>query len=483
LWSNRNFTMTRRALMFWIGLATAVFLSRFAHLNILWADEDYHLAVAQQLLHGKLLYRDVWYDKPPLSALLLTLIGGLPGWPLRLFSTLLELAGAAAAFRFAREFWGPREAYIAAAAFVFFHIFFFPATAIPLEPDSLMVLPHLLAVYFAWRKRPALAGILAGLCFLLSTKGAFVALACVILLPTGWLPISAGFALPCLLTAAWLYVQGALPDYWAQVWQWGFLYAGNPRPEAVTGPLLRLAGWAGFHTALWLGAYFGLRRLTNRTLRWKLAAWLGVSLAAVLIGWSMPPRYMSQMFPALILLGSGGLATIFEKRSLCSIVAIIALIIPAARFGPRYAQLLTEDARGVAHDWDNVVMDNESRTAAAALTQLTRPGDTLYVWGYRPNVVVYSGLPVASQLWDSQPVTMVPADRHLGNDQPLNLDWARQHQDQLAQSRPTFIIDGLSAYNPRLDIHNFPRLESWLAQYCPAGKPSPGITIYQLCGR
>ena len=131
----------------------------------------------------------------------------------------------------------------------------------------------------------------------------------------------------------------------------------------------------------------------------------------------------------------------------------------------------------------NAVTNDESRAAASALKQLIHAGDTLYVWGYRPNIVVYSGLPIASQLWDSQPVTMVPADRHLGNDQPLNPDWARQHQDQLAQTRPSFIIDGLSAYNPKLDIHTFPRLQPWLMQYCPAGKPSPGITIYQLCGR
>ena len=479
VWSNKDFMLTRRRLLFWTSLAAAVLLSRMAHLNILWADEDYHLAVAQQLLHGKILYRDIWYDKPPLSAVLLALIGGLPGLPLRLLSSLIEVAGAAAAYRFARDLWGEREACLAASAFAFFHVFFYPATAIPLEPDSLMILPQLLAVYYAWRARPIMAGALAGLCFLLSTKGAFVALACVILLPAEFILISAGFALPCLIAAGWLFAQGAFSDYWKQVWQWGFLYARNPREEPWTAPLLRLAGWAGFHAALWLGAYFGLRRLPDRILRWKFAAWLAVSLAAVLIGWSMPPRYMSQMFPALVVLGAGGLATVFTRRSLYTIVAVIALIVPAARFGQRYVELLAAGPQ----DWGDVAMDRESRTASDALKQLAKPGDTLYIWGYRPNIVAYTGLPIAAQLWDSQPVTMVPADRHLGRNDVLDAEWAHQHQDQLAQTRPTFIVDGLSAYNPSLDIHNFPRLQAWLALYCPAARPAPGITIYRLCER
>jgi hypothetical protein len=153
------------------------------------------------------------------------------------------------------------------------------------------------------------------------------------------------------------------------------------------------------------------------------------------------------------------------------------------RFGPRYGQLLAEDARGVAHNWDNVVMDQESRVGGAVLRHMAQSGDTIYIWGYRPNLVVYSGLPIASQLWDSQPVTMVPADRHLGRTEVLNADWARQYQEQLVQTRPTFIVDGLSAYNPGLDIHKFPRLADWLKQYCESGQPGPGLTIYRRCER
>ena len=75
--------MARAKMWFWAGLSAALLASRLAHINILWADEDYHLAAAIQVLDGKMLYRNVWYDKPPLNALLLALFGAWPGWPLR----------------------------------------------------------------------------------------------------------------------------------------------------------------------------------------------------------------------------------------------------------------------------------------------------------------------------------------------------------------------------------------------------------------
>ena len=80
---------------FWASLTGVLLLSRLCHVNILWADEDYHLAAAIQMLHGKMLYRDLWYDKPPLSAMVALLFGAWPGWPLRIAASLLAAASCA----------------------------------------------------------------------------------------------------------------------------------------------------------------------------------------------------------------------------------------------------------------------------------------------------------------------------------------------------------------------------------------------------
>ena len=101
-------------------------------------------------------------------------------------------------------------------------------------------------------------------------------------------------------------------------------------------------------------------------------------------------------------------------------------------------------------------------------------------WGYRPNLIAYTRLPVAGRLWDSQPVTGVPADRHLVDSEPVSAEWARENRQQLIRTRPVFLVDGLSGYNARLDIHRYPDLAGWLQQYCVSGSAGL-ITVYRLC--
>jgi hypothetical protein len=195
----------------------------------------------------------------------------------------------------------------------------------------------------------------------------------------------------------------------------------------------------------------------------------------------MPPRYLNQLFPPLLLLASFGTAAILARRGVWRWIVVVAVLVPLVRFAPRYAQLIVDDLRGTSHMWSDVSMDTESRVAGAVVNRIARPGDTIFVWGYRPNVVAYTRLPIAGQMWESQPVTTVPADRHLKLFDPLDPAWAARNQAKLVSTRPTIIVDGLSAYNPRLDIHTITSLERWLKQYCKVGDAIRGITIYRLC--
>jgi 4-amino-4-deoxy-L-arabinose transferase-like glycosyltransferase len=140
----------RNCALFFLGLFAVTLALRLCHAHILWADEDYHLAAGIQTLHGKLLYRDLWYDKPPLAAWVYAAMGAFPGWPLRLFDALFVLAACAATWRFARDLWGRREAPIAAGLMAFFLNFDLAAAVIPIVPDMFMLLPHIVAVLCAW---------------------------------------------------------------------------------------------------------------------------------------------------------------------------------------------------------------------------------------------------------------------------------------------------------------------------------------------
>ena len=250
-----------------MSLTGVLLLSRLCHVNVLWADEDYHLAAAIQMLHGKMLYRDLWYDKPPLTAMVAALFGAWSGWPLRIAGTVLAAASCAVAFRFAgSDVWSRREGYWAAGFLAFSLIFYLPAATIPFEPDTLMILPHLAAVYWAWKQKPLLAGLAAGLAFAMNIKGLTVLLVCLVFAPAAWPLMLAGFLIPNALILGWLVSQHAFSAYIESVWRWGLLYAGAPPGDSpVESALKRLRNWFGFHAALGLAAgWYFVREFVGR---------------------------------------------------------------------------------------------------------------------------------------------------------------------------------------------------------------------------
>jgi hypothetical protein len=107
-----------------------------------------------------------------------------------------------------------------------------------------------------------------------------------------------------------------------------------------------------------------------------------------------------------------------------------------------------------------------------------KPGDTLFVWGYRPEIYVYSHLPAATRFLDSQPLTGVPADRHLTQSTPVETGQSRARRAELAASRPTFVVDGLGEYNPRLAVTEFDDLRAWMAGYREVGRSAESV-IYR----
>ncbi len=80
---------------------------------------------------------------------------------------------------------------------------------------------------------------------------------------------------------------------------------------------------------------------------------------------------------------------------------------------------------------------------------------------------------------DSQPLTGVPADRHLTQSNPIDWPSAAARRAELAKSRPTFVLDGLSLFNPQLAIDRYPELRAWFAQYREAARSGETI-VYQL---
>ncbi|MBI4875031.1 MAG: hypothetical protein HY822_10410 [Acidobacteria bacterium] len=459
-----------RARVLFALLTLGVLAARLCHVGILWTEENLPLAAAAQMLHGKTLYRDVWFDKPPAAPVANLLSGAQPGWPLRAVGTAYVLACCWLAWWFARRKWGASEAAWAAFFVAFFLTFWIPAAVLPLAADLLLIAPHLAAVYLAWRGRALASGVMAGLGLLVNAKAVFAIAVCALWVWRAAPAFALGVLLPNLLAAAWLWATGSLGAYWREVWQLGLLYSGH---TFVGSPLregfARTLNWLGFHAALGAAAAWFWWKGRDSD-RWRFAAWAALSLAAVTAGWRFFPRYYFQLLPVAVLAASRGMVLLGRKRAL----ALLLLLIPLARFGPRYALLALDGGR----PWSDIEMDRDSRAAAQIVRRSARPGDTLFVWGYRPDLYVYTRLPAATRFLESQPLSGVLADRHLFDTTAIPAPWTAAHRAELARSRPALVVDGLKLYNPRLALETHDDLRSWLAQYREIAR-TRGSVIYR----
>jgi hypothetical protein len=280
--------------------------------------------------------------------------------------------------------------------------------------------------------------------FWINPKGALVAVVCGLWDPSGIGWMAAGFAAVSGAVFAWLGASGALAGWWEEVWIWGRLYAASTFVESpLWNGAVRTLGWMACHAAaVAVGAGAGLRFF---------------------------PRYYFLLLPGMVLMAARGFTLPPRRRAL---LAASLLLIPLVRFGPSYATALG------GGEWRDTAMDRDSRRAAALIRQRAKPGDTLLAWGYRPELYVYTGLPAATRYLDSQPLTGVPADRHLTDSRPVETGRAAGRRATLAQSSPAFVADGLGPYNPQLAITNYAELRQWLAGYREVARTG-GTVIYQ----
>jgi hypothetical protein len=441
-----------------------------AHLleaRVLWEGETLPLASAMQMMRGDVLYRDVWFDKPLLVPAIYLLWGAHIGVILRIAGAIYAMIACWLAYALASSLWSRREGYIAGALLAFFLTFDTHSAILPLAADMLLLTPHLAAVLLTVRKQPVWSGVAAGIGFLFNTKGVFVLAACAIFAwpATGSLVmLAAGFAIPNAIALAWLAGTGSLVPYIDQVWRWPAQYAASPVvADPIWNGMVRTLNWLGFHLVLLIGAGIVLMRA-----RWKFLGWALICYAGVVMGWRFFPRYFLLLLPALTIAAARGFAIL--RNRILIVVAALAMIVPLVRFGPRYLML---------KGWSDLALDNDSKDASRLALSLekSKSEPTLYVWGYRPEMYVYTRFRPATMFLDSQGLTGVPADRHLTQSQVVLTKGTHEARMQLAGSHPDVLIDGLSLYNPALSPDHYPELQAWLRDYQEMGR-TKGSIVY-----
>ncbi|MBX9602064.1 MAG: glycosyltransferase family 39 protein [Bryobacteraceae bacterium] len=461
--------MSNRTYLLLLGIALAA--SRLAHAPHLWADDTLPLASAQQVWRGATLYRDVWFDKPPLVSWIYLMWGAQGGWPLRLAGALFAWVAAWLAFLAARSRWGDAEGRWAAFLMAFFLIFGLPSAVLPLASDSLLLAPHLAAILFAWRGHALLSGAAAGAGLLASSKALLILPVCVLWQIRSPLPVIAGFAIPNLAAILWMSTQGSLADFWRQAWEWGRIYAANtfvehPLREGVS----RTVNWLGFHSAAAIAAFIGLAREKPRDrTRWIL--WLILAMLGVAAGLRFFPRYYFLLLPPLALAGSRGCVILTRGRAGLALILLL-LAIPALRFGPRYFTLAADALAGRETQWRDLALDRDSREVAAMLGQ-----GSLFVWGFRSEIYLYSGLRPASRFLESQAVSGVLADRHLFRSDAVAPEFVAPQRQELLRSRPDWIVDAAGPLNPAMEVRKW--LPEWMSAYREVAR-SKYSAVYRL---
>jgi hypothetical protein len=447
---------------YWLAAvcAAVAVAARFAHADLVWVEEAYGLAAAAELLRGKTLYRDVWFDKPPLYAWFYTLCGASGGLALRALGSAWILLCGVSVYAAGRALWGLREGIVAGLSILLFLTLWIPSAVIAIAPDLLMIMPHALAVALAARGKSLAAGAMSGLALLCNSKGVFVLAAAGLWAPSVWRAF-VGFAGVQALSLAVL----PAAEYWSQVWVWGFQYsAASFVTDPVREGLRRTAGWLWFHAAAAGGALVWLQRERHR----RMLVWLILAVAGVVAGARFFPRYYFILLVPVSLMAGRGFV-LLGPRGRTAVAAL--LLIPAIRFGPRYVTTGLSGADG----WADAALMEDSRAVSRML-----PTDCgLLVWGYRPDVYVFSGCHAATPFLDSQPLTGVIADRHLVDSTVTYPDLAALNRARLRKTRPEFVVDGLGAANPLLAIGVYADLSEWFGAYEVIGRTEMS-TVYRL---
>lgn len=175
----------------------------------------------------------------------------------------------------------------------------------------------------------------------------------------------------------------------------------------------------------------------------------------------------------------------------------IGFLVTLIRFHTRTVVLAADWIRGeksaYTANWYHDRLNREERQAAALVRGIplekaehVRPealraqnphtreikdsSDSLFVWGYRPEIYYWSGLIPASRYLSAQPLSGVPADFNYKSGRTLlpESETAAARAKlvrEVDRTVPLYIIDDLSPINPEMGFHRFPELLDYLRRH------------------
>ena len=433
-------------------------------------DSGIHMTAAREILAGRVMYRDLWENRPPGIHYANALAFSVFGCSLSVVSgaNIFMLFVNALLFRaLARGFVQRRALWVATLVF----LFYLGAHANRDECDAIelyMVFPMMLTALFGLRlvesRRPRwalLAGAAAGLAVLFKQPAASagLAVALTLILTTsgrrerlvalglcGFMALGAALVwTPVLLYFA---AHRALGPLWDCLWTYNALYmsgVGLARRLDVIGYGFTRIGsalplWAG--CAAMVMALAAARRGTPllRLLRAHaphvlLSLWALLDLAAVCYPGFRNPHYFLQIVPAWTLLGAALGAHLWSSRSRgtpqrrCA----CAVLLLAAALALLNAAVHQTQAAGLAIE-KRMRRDEFTLNEAISyyMQRRTRPNETICIWGAEADVYFIAQRQIASRYFFIYPLQM-PDYRNAAR--------VAQYVEDLKRANPVYIVD------------------------------------------
>ena len=481
-------------------------------------DEATYCVVAREMLHGRVLYRDVVDHKPPLIYVTYAATQALGGAArgmllLHLLTIVVVWATALLLGRIARRVGhGASDAssdgasddvpFVASLLYVVFTTTLLDFDALAANCELYMLLPLTASVLLylrgleTSRARDLLAaGALVGVAILYKYQAAvqlpLYALHLLVFhrrrlarVAGGWPALGAGAAAPILATLWALDRTGALQPavFWFK-FNGAYIRQGLHLSEIAARAVPRISYGVVPALLLWI---LGWRAAL---LRWErraedpsglfLVGWWVVSALATTAGGRFFGHYFHQVTAPLAVLAAPGVARLWRARRA---FGLVALGLPAAVFlvvGLFHASM----ARAVG------ATDPDYGAIAARVRARSGPGDALVVWGNVPVIYFEAGRPLGTRfVFSNYQTGLSPATRTQtdpGADASANIvaeSWEMFAED-LAARRPRIFVDtspgNLGGYG-KFPLSRYPRLQSIVARDYTLSDDVAGARLYLL---
>lgn len=443
-----------------------------------YGDEGIFAAVGRNLNLGGTLYQTAWDNKPPM--IYITYAGifkafGVSMFSLRLLTLCVVLITAAAIFEIGEKVLGTKRALFATAVFGVLSSLRLIEANLSLT-EIFMILPITLAMLGAvWRKFDYVSVFFAGVLFAVASLykqvGALeaVALGLFLFLYTKsfaeffkkGLVMTAGFAIPHVLTLAYFASRGLVSDYIFAAYTYYRIYLSeSPRYALLINALKIMPILGAFFYCLWKKKK-GELAVWHLLLLWGAFSFLGSFFSGRTYG-----HYLVQTLPALSLIlasfqkpkKAGAGAIVFLAVYLLPIVLISKVLFAGFGTGALFEQFsyfrnFVDFARGAksVEAYNNYFDRNVNLIMATrdVLANHGAAGQSVYIWGDWSWLYAIADLQNPSRYVTSFHVFGVPGGRE-------------EVISGIEKSPPAFIV------KPPSSIGSFPEFENIVqARYTP----------------